>query len=541
LKGGTLEITGTTFSKDWTLAELDEGQVNTIKAETDHVTFSGILSGDGGFAKAGSKDLTLTGANTFTGATMVREGRLKLGANGVLDSSDHLILADGATFDTNSYAYSLAGKSLTVVGEGAQYLGNLNVSNGQLTFELAETPTSDPLTVTGTADISGSDIKVVVSPEAVASLTANQELTLIAANSLNSTGASLAINDVPFNLVEQASFAIGFDSAKLTAVMILETRPESKVFSEAYISGLAMITQAGDLAAQAGLQEAWRAAGSGTGTSVGGFAAVSAGTYRYRTGSHVNTNGVSAMAGLAWGIEASPGRITLGVFAEYGYGSYDTYNDFPGLESITGDGDTQYVGGGLLGQINFNDTGSGHFHLEASGRFGRVRNDFQSAKYFNQEGLAASFTLNTNYYGLHLGFGYVFEITDRIDLDLYAQYLWTRQDGKSVRLATGERIDFDRVDSSRGRLGIKLTTTITEKVRPFFGLSVENEFDGVARASSGGHAIKAPSMRGVTGVGELGLSIKPSQSSPVTIEFSAQGHLGKRQGLSGNLTFKLEF
>jgi hypothetical protein len=69
----------------------------------------------------------------------------------------------------------------------------------------------------------------------------------------------------------------------------------------------------------------------------------------------------------------------------------------------------------------------------------------------------------------------------------------------------------------------------------------EREFDGRARASVNGYALDAPSLRGNTGVAELGLSVRPSQALPLFVDVGAQGYAGKREGVTGTLQARFEF
>ncbi|MDR1487315.1 MAG: hypothetical protein LBT62_04910, partial [Deltaproteobacteria bacterium] len=62
-----------------------------------------------------------------------------------------------------------------------------------------------------------------------------------------------------------------------------------------------------------------------------------------------------------------------------------------------------------------------------------------------------------------------------------------------------------------------------------------------ARAATNGFAIQAPSLRGDTGVGELGLTLKPSATLPISFDLGVQGYVGKREGVTGSLQVKLEF
>ena len=142
---------------------------------------------------------------------------------------------------------------------------------------------------------------------------------------------------------------------------------------------------------------------------------------------------------------------------------------------------------------------------------------------------------------LHAGLGYVWDLTDALSLDLSAKYFWTWQDSADSDLSTGEALHFDAVNSHRLRLGGRLTWAVTEHVSPYIGAAWEHEFDGKARATSLGYDLDAPSLKGDTGMGELGLSWTPSATTPLTIDLAVQGYTGMRQGYTGSLMAKWEF
>ncbi|MDR2573399.1 MAG: autotransporter outer membrane beta-barrel domain-containing protein [Desulfovibrio sp.] len=278
-----------------------------------------------------------------------------------------------------------------------------------------------------------------------------------------------------------------------------------------------------------------------SGRGLGAFGALSGGRSRYDTGSHVDISGVSLLTGLSFGADLTPGRLTLGAFFEYGNGSYDTYNSFSNAASVHGDGDMYRIGGGVLGRMDFKDTGPGHIYAEASVRAGGVHNEYGGGDLRDGTGREAEYDSSSAYYGLHLGTGYLWNITDKASLDLYGKYFWTRQKGDSVTLSTGDPVKFDDADSSRLRLGSRFAYAINEHVSPYIGAAWEHEFDGKARATTYGYDIDAPSLRGDTGMGELGLTLKPSQTLPLSFDLGVQGHVGKREGITGSVQMKWEF
>lgn len=195
----------------------------------------------------------------------------------------------------------------------------------------------------------------------------------------------------------------------------------------------------------------------------------------------------------------------------------------------------------LPGPHGLRPTGPGHFYAEASGRAGGLHNDYDNADLCDAFGRQASYDGSSAYYGLHAGLGYVWNITEKADLDLYGKYLWTHQDGESLSLSTGERLRFDDTDSSRLRLGGRFSCTVNEYLRPYIGAAWEHEFDGEAHATTNGFDIDRPNLRGDTGIGEIGLALTPSADLPLTIDLGVQGYTGEREGVTGSMLINFRF
>jgi outer membrane autotransporter protein len=319
----------------------------------------------------------------------------------------------------------------------------------------------------------------------------------------------------------------------------VRSNPRIKALSEGVLGSLALVSQGADHVAGAGLNNAVRAAQGASGLAA--FGSFAGGYSRYDTGSHVDVQGISLLAGLSWGHDFSPGRLTLGAFFEYGNGSYDTRNSFNSAASVKGDGSTDYMGGGILGRFDFAKTGPGNFYAEASGRMGSVNNDFSSGDLRDDAGRKADYDASSPYYGLHAGAGYVWNITPAAALDLYGKYFWTRQEGDSLTLRTDDRLRFKDADSQRARAGARASYALNDIATPYLGAAWEYEFAGKARADINGSPITAPTLRGGTGIGELGLSLKPAATLPLSFDLGVQGYTGKRDGVSGNLQMKFEF
>lgn len=543
--------------------------VATASGNTININDGSISSVYGGYALAGY----VGGTHSASGNTInVSGGTVADIVGGYVSApygtglaTNNVVTISGSPNLTTAGLY---GGYLSMTTSGDAFSGNtLNVKTSGLTvaalsnfqyvnFYLPSSLSAGDtvLTVTGTADLTGSSGRSSIvnvgidgssSPLQVGdTITLIDAGTLVTNSGLNSTARGTGMQGV--TLVY--NFDLATENNKLLATVSAETEPtvneQTKALSEGFVSGLGMILQGADVTAGQGMDSAVSAAkagGAGSGGAPAGFGALSGGSVRYNTGSHVDLDSVSLMAGLAWGGNMSLGRLTFGPFFEYGNGSYNTYNSFSNAESVEGDGNTRYLGGGILGRMDLVDTGPGHIYVEASVRAGELHNEYDSSDLRDAAGRSAEYDSSAAYYGLHMGTGYVWNVTENASLDLYGKYFWTRQEGDSVTLSTGDPVDFKDVDSNRLRLGSRFSYMVNEHITPYIGAAYEHEFDGTARASTNGYAMKAPSMGGDTGTGELGLVYTPLASLPVSFDLGVQGFAGKREGVTGSLQLKYEF
>ena len=532
----------------------DGNILNTDGLTVQSGDFAGSIdNSNSGLTKTGAGTLTLSGTNTYTGMTTVRSGTLALGSD---LTSNQLTLYGGTVFDRGSHNHSLDNGILSVNGangQSAMYKGDLSARNATLNFISPVHPTQPLLRVTGDADVSGSACNVglaggtsLASGSTLTLLEVDPDKTLTANNLQRGNGIVQIGSTVAHDIT--ADVNLDPTTRRLNAVTAQvspgRATDQSKALSEGFLGGLALNLQGADLVAGRGMDSAVRAS-SGTDDAerhgFAGFGALSGGSLRYNTGSHLDMNSLSLLTGLAWGIDLAPGRLTLGAFFEYGNGSYDTHNSFTNAASVDGDGNAYYLGGGILARMDFVNIGPGRFYAEASGRAGKTHNEYDSSDLRDAAGRKADYDSSSPYYGLHFGTGYVWNINDAATLDLYGKYFWTRQQGDSVGLSTGEHLSFDDINSSRLRFGGRFAYILNEHVAPYIGAAWEHEFDGKARAKTNGFDIDAPNLRGNTGIGELGLSLTPSADLPLTIDLGVQGSTGKHEGVTGSLMVKWEF
>jgi autotransporter-associated beta strand protein len=105
LSGGTLSI-GSTFI------------LTATNDAADTATISTMLSGAGGLTKTGAGSVTLSGTNTYTGATSVSAGTLAVSGGDAISSNSSVTVASGATLalSNNETIGSLSGAGAVTLG-----------------------------------------------------------------------------------------------------------------------------------------------------------------------------------------------------------------------------------------------------------------------------------------------------------------------------------------------------------------------------------------------------------------------------------------
>ena len=294
--------------------------------------------------------------------------------------------------------------------------------------------------------------------------------------------------------------------------------------------------QAANAVAIEAAEQAKTGAAEGTNGAVGApavrsftpFAAFGGSSLRAESGSHVDTKGFGINVGFAKEFSNSQGKLLFGPVVEYGGGKYDSYNN-----DVHGDGNSHYWGFGLMARQTNHDG----FYYEGSVRFGRVTSDYSADL---PTGVHASYDSASNYWAAHLGVGKVFATGKQDTVDAYLKYFYSHQGGDDTDItlsANGgtntQRANFDSVNSNRIRIGARYTHKVNEMNSFYGGLAYQYEFGGEARAHYNGTATPSPSVKGSSGMLELGWQVKPG--GPVTIDLGVTGWAGKQKGGSVQL------
>ncbi len=313
----------------------------------------------------------------------------------------------------------------------------------------------------------------------------------------------------------------------------IKAAPETKAIAEGALAGLALVSESSEAVFEVIDEIAEQ--------DLFTFGTVHAASKAYESGSSINVSSVSLIAGLGKGFAFDAGHLSVGAFFEYGKGSYTTHNSFDDRADIDGDGNNWYMGGGILAKMNFKDTGPGHFYVEGSAHMGTVHNEFDSNGFTDGFGNVAKFDMDSPYYSLHGGLGYVWNFAEGHELKMYGKYIWTMVQGTDDTLTTNAKFDYDDMHSNRVRGGVRYSYTGSERFKPYVGVAYEHEFSGSCDSRAFGYDVNSPSYEGDTGIGELGISMMPSDALPLSFNLGVQGSVGKKRGISGTCNAVYEF
>lgn len=483
----------------------------------------------------------INGDMNFTEALEIYGGYGGTGAvtgNSVTISGRPIFAADSVIYGGYSVSGEVSGNILNIKSTGitVSNIKNFDVYN----FYLPDTVQAGDvlLTVTGGSsheqtDLKGSSVNVGITGSAPALKSGDNVTLLQNANGILADGTT-----VYGKMTQGVSLEYDFTTvlqngdSLVTTIIKSGISDDTKSLVETQAAAAGFINSGADLLVSSGITSMSKVT-SAEDNAI--FGAMSGGSMRYDTGSHADVKGYNFALGMGKAVANNAGRLTFGPFVEYGYGDYTSYLD----NGVRGDGKTKYYGVGVLAR---QDDKSGVYY-EGSLRYGRMDADYASND-LGTAGVHSSYDSSSAYYGAHLGIGKVTGLNDTTKADVYAKLLYTHQNGDSVTLqgeGNGEVYDFDAVDSTRARVGARVSKAYSERGTGYVGLAYEYEFDGEARATVKGFSTPAPSIKGSSGLVELGYILQPQGVNDPTINIGLQGWGGKKQGFTGNVDFVWTF
>ena len=520
----------------------------------------------GGYALTGTADNNEVTISGGTIAAQVMGGYSSTGTFGSGSASSNTVkIINGSTVSSdiyggysgmgNAYSNSILIESGTIGGDiygGSSSSGNAKTGN-TLRFEntggnikaiknidvlgvSALADNSKALTITNGAadDLANTTVRLIAADDG---LQVGKQITLLTANAGVITN-STALDQSSLKKSSNKFISYDFEEVKGQSDKIVVTvtgkeadTANARALAESRAAGVALLNQSSDLLIDQGFG-AVKFNGEDVVKDTYGFAITGGSSIRYNTGSFVKANGFSLIAGLAQKTTVDNGVWHWGAFFENGHSNYSTHND--GVDgAVRGDGDATYNGGGILARFD----SAGGMYGEASMRAGSIKNKFGGFAY---NGGTGSYEDRSTYYGAYLGLGQQRQLSKNTSLDIYGKYFYTHQQGSDFEVL-GEQVTTAAVKSSRMQIGGRLTKQVTADVSYYGGVAWEYEFDGAADMAVAGADLAAPSLKGSSGIVEMGIRLKPSKTGKITLDLGAQGHFGKRRGFSGGLQINYSF
>lgn len=424
----------------------------------------------------------------------------------------------GGSYSMYGYAPVDKGNSIKVSGvNSATSIHGFDT----LYVELSDVNTESPvLTLSGSLDLT--DRNLNISGAEGFTVKGGDTYSLISAPSI--TGVNEENLTVENTLVAyDAKLSVDTGELSLTTTAPRPT-DNSKTLSESLLGTVAFLNQGAEFIADEGLAAIVNSAKLG---EISTFGAFHGGSSNYKTGSRVDVDGYTLATGAS--LEVTPNWIVAG-FVEAGWADSDSH-----VEGAKGEGDHDYYGLGLATRYMVNDA----WYIDGSLRVGQASTEFTGL----YAGDSAKYDSDAFYVTAHAGTGYLFNLTDSVNLDVYGRYLVTYLDGDDVRLHNkyNDKFDMDSTVTHAVRVGGRLTGSFCPYAGWKVGLAYEHVFDGDAESAVNSLNLEVPSLEGDTGVMEVGVTMKPSLNSRWSMDLGAKGYVGDREGVTGNLIVRYVF
>lgn len=535
------------------VANNDTASLNTVIISNGTVT--GNLIGGSSASGRAEKNSVYLGGGTVTGT--VAGGGTNVGSavnnsvtiSGRPDLSGAAVyggLATGAAVDAHS------GNTLFV----REFRGNLKTVGHFENYDFflpADTADGSViLNLSDSTDISGgaaaTKARISGMAEGGRRLSAGDTIHLLqSASALTANNMDLAGGSFRQGIAFTYEYDLSVTANALDATILGSSQSsEAEGPSDGSIAGGDLINGGADLIAGPGMDNALAAARAAQRPQdnadpwgVGFFGTVSDSRLRYNVDSAVRMNNVNLVVGAVklWGGPQS--EILAGAFFDAGFGAYRSSRDSGGL-SFSASGNTAYRGGGLLFRYGRVKGALAGAYVEATARAGSLNVRYRSEDLTQLASRDVSYDVSMPYYGGHGGLGYVWKLGEKSALDIYGKFFWTHVGGCSAVIA-GDPFEFQSLDSQRLRGGLRYSLGAGERLSAYLGAAYERELGGRVRSSVYDSPVPSTSLAGDTGIGELGLALRPAPDGNFSMELGMQGFIGKREGVAGNLRMQYAF
>ncbi len=107
--------------------------------------------------------------------------------------------------------------------------------------------------------------------------------------------------------------------------------------------------------------------------------------------------------------------------------------------------------------------------------------------------------------------------------------------------STPESLKMKELESPALRDGSRAYYEATDSIKAYAGAGFERDPGYLNKAGLYGYNRDLPGNGADFGVGELGITVKPSSNSDFSVDLNTKGYTGTRDGVEGKLQFKWEF
>ena len=524
-------------------------------------SYTGSLIGNEFILNGGRLTLSVNDALSFGGTVRGNILRISGGefANSYLylplvTATDNTVEITGNADLSNVYLYggilgdvdSASGNTLNVnaVGLTARNIYDFDSLNFYLPVSAQNGDTALTLTE-GSTDISGRTITAVVAGGT--GLTTGDKINLLVnGNGLDTTNTTL---DGRFaegvTLTYDADLAATDNGLELT-LGASRVEEQTRALNQGAIVSSGEIVRATDRIINALQVEDFEPGGEDSNANAnlmmisnswGIFADAGGGKIRTKTGSgsYVDSRGKGMNLGFARTLADPEGSsFVIAPVFDYGKTSYDSYL----RDGTHGKGDAKHFLGGLF----FRQMNRNGFYWEGSFRGGKAETDFTSHDFkMGSQNIGVYYNDSAPAFAGHVRFGKLQRLDRNNLLHVYGLYSHSHVNSMDTKISTGERYDFDSVDSGTFQAGYRLTTRTSPISNIYTGLAFQYQFNGSTSATYRGYTTPKAEVKGSTGILELGWQIRPRKSNPWALNININGRIGLQKGVSASAGVRKAF
>ena len=319
-------------------------------------------------------------------------------------------------------------------------------------------------------------------------------------------------------------------------VVSSKANPQSAIFPEARLAAFSFMNQGNDLLMGEGIANAMDATAITPeewtlfGLISGVYSGYDSGVGEDPTG-RSTFGGPSLMVGVSKAIPVKNDELLLGTYFEAGIGFVDSEIDTI-YGAVNTSGNANYYGLGTIIRYAVN----AGFYTENFFRIGILDSRMTSGN--------GIYSIKNNFLSVYMGaginFGYELDLFNARDMfDVYTRYTWGHLvEGRGE--IDGQNYGFNTINSHQISLGLRYNFIVESMFSPYLGVRVEHEFSAKSVAKINiDYETTSRSLKGFTGLGEIGVRITPNETLPLTMALNLGGHIGTIEGF--DITFDIEY